>query len=269
MKKLSPRTWATFILVGLVGQFAWTIENMYLNKFLYDTISQDTTYIAAMVAASAAVATLTTLLMGALSDRLGKRKLFITGGYILWGLATMAFGLIRPEGAASGAALAAASTAALMVILLDCVMTFFGSTANDAAFNAYVTDVTDVSNRGRVESVLATLPLLSMLVIFGGFDFLAQQGRWMIFFAIFGGLVTLTGLASLFLVKDPPLERRKSNYLREVLHGFRPSVIKENGKLYLALAAFGVFSVAAQVFFPYLIIYMQEYLMLELSLIHI
>ena len=82
MKKVSPRMWCTLILIGLVGQFAWTIENMYFNVFLYNTISTDPGYISAMVGWSAAAATLTTLLMGALSDRVGKRKLFICGGYI-------------------------------------------------------------------------------------------------------------------------------------------------------------------------------------------
>ena len=90
MKKLSPRVWLTLILVGLVGQFAWTIENMYFNVYLYNTISTDPGYISAMVGWSAAAATLTTLLMGALSDRVGKRKLFICGGYLLWGLSTAA-----------------------------------------------------------------------------------------------------------------------------------------------------------------------------------
>ena len=77
MKKLSARLWLTLILIGLVGQFAWTIENMYFNVFLYNTISTDPGYISAMVGWSATAATLTTLLMGALSDRVGKRKLFI------------------------------------------------------------------------------------------------------------------------------------------------------------------------------------------------
>ena len=53
------------------------------------------------------------------------------------------------------------------MIVLDCVMTFFGSSANDAAFNAWVTDVTDDGNRGRVEAVLAVMPLVAMLVVFG------------------------------------------------------------------------------------------------------
>ena len=69
-KKLGARVWLVLILIGLFGQFAWTIENMYFNVFLYNTISTDPGYIAAMVGWSAAAATLTTLLMGALSDRI-------------------------------------------------------------------------------------------------------------------------------------------------------------------------------------------------------
>lgn len=158
MKKVSPRMWCTLILIGLVGQFAWTIENMYFNVFLYNTISTDPGYISAMVGWSAAAATLTTLLMGALSDRVGKRKLFICGGYILWGLSTAAFGFITVENAAKlFPAAQAAAAAATMVVVLDCVMTFFGSTANDAAFNAYITDAIDSGNRGKTESVLAIL----------------------------------------------------------------------------------------------------------------
>ena len=167
--------WASFILIGFVGQLAWTIENMYFNVFLYNTISTDPNAIATMVAASAAAATITTLLMGALSDRVGRRKPFICAGYILWGISTAAFGFIRVESVAAWAGAAkAASVAALLVVVMDCVMTFFGSTANDAAFNAYITDSTTPENRGKVESVLATLPLLSMLTIFGGFDWLTQ-----------------------------------------------------------------------------------------------
>ena len=79
MKKLSARLWLTLILIGLVGQFAWTIENMYFNVFLYNTISTDPGYISAMVGWSAAAATLTTLpcAVTAVSDdgSLGERAL--------------------------------------------------------------------------------------------------------------------------------------------------------------------------------------------------
>lgn len=260
--RLGARKWAAFIIVGLFGQFAWTIENMYFNVFLYNTISTDPGYIAAMVGWSAAAATVTTLLMGALSDRLGRRRVFICGGYILWGASTAAFGFITPENAAwlfPGANAAAA--AAVMVVVLDCLMTFFGSTANDAAFNAYVTDATRPENRGRVESVLAILPLVSMLIIFGLFDPLTRQGRWRAFFGIFGAAVTAAGLLSLLLVRDDPtLRPRRDSYFKNLLYGLRPSVLRENPELYLSFAAFCLFSAAVQVFFPYLIIYIQNYL---------
>lgn len=260
--RLGARKWAAFIIVGLFGQFAWTIENMYFNVFLYNTISTDPGYIAAMVGWSAAAATVTTLLMGALSDRLGRRRVFICGGYILWGASTAAFGFITPENAARlfpGANAAAA--AAVMVVVLDCLMTFFGSTANDAAFNAYVTDATRPENRGRVESVLAILPLVSMLIIFGLFDPLTRQGRWRAFFGIFGAAVTAAGLLSLLLVRDDPtLRPRRDSYFKNLLYGLRPSVLRENPELYLSFVAFCLFSAAVQVFFPYLIIYIQNYL---------
>ena len=151
--KLSKRLWLSFILIGLAGQLAWSIENMYLNVFLYNTIIQNTSYIASMVSLSAITATLTTFLIGILSDKVGKRKAFISFGYILWGLSTAAFGFVNNL-------VKTATTAAALVVALDCLMTFFGSTANDAAFNAYVTDQSDESNRGKIEGVLSSLSLI-------------------------------------------------------------------------------------------------------------
>ncbi len=259
IKRLSGKMWVSCILLGLVGQFAWTIENMYFNVFLYNTISDDPSYIASMVAASAAAATVTTLIMGAVSDRVGRRKIFISLGYILWGLSTCAFGFISVESAAAMfPALGAVSAAAWTVVIMDCIMTFFGSTANDAAFNAYVTDTTDSTNRGRIESVLATLPLVSMLVIFGAFDGMTQAGRWSEFFTIFGLAVTATGILSLFLLKDVKTEKKTGPFWDELVYGFKPSVVKANAPLYLSLTAFMVFLIAVQVFFPYLIVYMQH-----------
>ena len=263
-EKLGARRWTALILIGLFGQFAWTIENMYFNVYLYNTISEDPGYIAAMVGWSAAAATLTTLLMGALSDRVGKRKIFISAGYILWGLSTAAFGYVTKENAARlFPAANAVAAAAVCIVVLDCVMTFFGSTANDAAFNAWVTDVTNEHNRGKAESVLQILPLISMLVIFAAFDGLTKEGKWREFFNIFGVAVTAVGVISFFLVKDhPQLEPRRGG-VKELLYGLRPSVMRANPELYLSLAAFAVFSIALQVYYPYIIIYIQQYLKIE------
>ena len=74
----------------------------------------------------------------------------------------------------------------------------------------------DNSNRGRAESVLAILPLLSMLIIFGAFDGLTQQGRWQeFFFNIFGLAVSVVGVLAIFLVKDEPGLKRGSELFPE------------------------------------------------------
>ena len=75
---MKKNLWPSAIIIGLSGQIAWTVENMYFNVFLYNTISQDSSYIAMMVALSAITATFTTFLIGGISDRIGRRKPFMT-----------------------------------------------------------------------------------------------------------------------------------------------------------------------------------------------
>lgn len=260
--KISKRVWSALIIFGLFGQLAWVVENMYFNVFLYNTISDDPKYIADMVAASAVTATLTTLLMGAFSDKIGKRKHFIVYGYIIWGVVTASFAFISTSQTEKIFHTAnAVSATAIIVIIMDCIMTFFGSTANDAAFNAWVTDVTSVSNRGKTETVLSIMPLLAMLIIFGGLDGLTQQGNWKAFYLIIGGLVIVGGIVGLFLIKDDEnLKPSNQNYLKNIVYGFKISTVKKNKDLYISLIALCVLSIAYQVFMPYLIIYIQRYL---------
>jgi len=263
--KLSPRFWLALSLFSLFGQVAWVVENMYLNVFIYKMFRASTADISMMVAASAITATLTTILIGALSDRLGKRKVFMCTGYILWGLSVISFGFIRegsihnlffPMVSFSGAAISLCIT---LTIVLDCVMTFFGSSANDAAFNAWLTDSTDTTNRGAAEGVNAMMPLIAILVVFGGFMAfnLDQAESWSIIFAVIGGVTILVGILGLFLIKDAPIQPSTTSFLQNLLYGFRPSTVRANGKLYFALLAFIVFNISIQIFMPYLIIYYE------------
>ncbi len=249
--KVGIRNWFSFILAGLIGQFAWTIENMYLNRYLYYLEPSKLDYVSLMVSLSAAVATIiTTLLMGALSDRLGKRKLFISFGYIIWGISIVLFGILKYS---------FISHAALLIVIMDCIMTFFGSSANDASFNAFVTDNTNTSNRGKVESVLSILPLISMLFIVGVMEPLfISNNQWDVFFYVFGGLVLIAGIALVFLLPKDKVEANKEEpYFKNIFYGFYPKTIKSNKMLYITLIAFMLFNIAIQVFFPYFMIYIQ------------
>ena len=231
------KKWLAFILVGLVGQLAWAIENNYLNMYVFG-VTGIYDFIPTMTALSAVAATVTTLFIGALSDRLGKRRLFISIGYILWGISIIAFAFLDPN-----SSLTIINNdlflAGSLIVVLDCIMTFFGSTANDACFNASVNDLTDESNRGKVESVLSVLPLFALIAvtlvggIFGVGNTEGNPVRWDYFFYVFGGLTLVIGVASLFVYpKDTITPKKDEQYLKELIFGFRPSVVKDNKKLY-------------------------------------
>ena len=263
MKKTKRASfWAALTVFSLMGQIAWVVENMYLNVFIYKTFNASAADISYMVAASAVTATLTTVFMGALSDKIGKRKLFMCGGYILWGVSIFAFVLLRTDiiGKYIPTTMSAMAVGVSLTIILDCVMTFFGSTANDAAFNAWLTDMTDSADRGRAEGINAMMPLVSVLVVFGGFMFfdLDSEASWTIIFSIIGALTLACGIVGLFIIKEPNITPSKDNYFSNIIYGFRPSTVKKNAPLYITLAAFIVFNISIQIFMPYLIIYYEK-----------
>ena len=276
-EKLSKKNWFIITLFCFMGGIAWNTENMYFNTFItneiYADVSQNailgtmeaTTAVARMVALSAIAAVVTTFIMGALSDRLKNRKMFISVGYILWGIVTAMFGFITKENVANLFNLTdevkILGTTVWFVILMDIVMTFMGSTSNDAAFQAWMTDITVPKQRPAVETVLSVVGTISSFAVTGVGSF-AQAGTisYKVFFVGLGVIVSLCGVAGLFLIKDPPriMEKENSaNYWSDLFYGFRPSVIKENSRLYLALASFCFAIVAFQVFYPYLLTYIQ------------
>lgn len=257
--RVPGRLWLWIVLIGLTGQLAWTVENMYLNVFVYETITDDPKVIASLVAASAVAATVATLLVGAWSDRVGKRRQFIAIGYVLWGLTTAAFGLVGVDTSLpNGVAIAVIS-----IVALDCVMSFLGSGANDAAYQAWVTDSTTPATRQKVDGVIATLPLLGMLIVFGALDPITQSGRWELFFGIVGGFTAVVGVVAWFGIRDAATPRPADSYLGSVLHGLRPSTMRANPRLYWTLGAWAVLGTSFQVFLPYLIIYVQKYLAID------
>lgn len=268
---MKKKFYTSLVLFGLIGQVAWVVENMYLNVFIYQIFRASAADISLMVAASAVTATLTTILIGALSDRIGRRKAIIIGGYLLWGVSILGFALVTPSvlskifPALAGTALS--SLGVTLVIVLDCLMTFFGSSANDAAFNAWLTDATEEGSRGAVEGINAMMPLVAILVVFGGFmSFdLALEGSWKVIFLIIGIAVLLTAAVGIFCIQDAPksAETEKENYFAQIIYGFRPSVIGKNASLYCILIAFAIFGISIQIFMPYLILYYSESLQMK------
>ncbi|MBR4393559.1 MAG: MFS transporter [Oscillospiraceae bacterium] len=244
--KLGGKFWTAMLIFGLMGQVAWVVENMYFNVFIYKMFRASASDISAMVMASAVVAALTTILMGAVSDKMGKRKAFMSVGYLIWGITIISFAYIKNV---------------MLTIVMDCVMTFFGSTANDAAYNAWLTDRGDETNRGRIEGFNSMMPLISILVVFGGFmgfD-LDKASSWKTIYYCIGIATSLIGILGFYLIEDAPgLKPERASLADTVLYSFRPSTCRDNTLLYLVLGCFAVFGISIQIFMPYLIIYYEQ-----------
>ena len=262
-KKLGGKFWAAMLIFGLIGQIAWVVENMYLNVFLYKMFHASAADISLMVGASSVAATLTTILVGAFSDKVGKRKLLICLGYLVWGISILGFAFIKVDTLKPlvGSTAAAASLGVTLVIVLDCIMTFFGSAANDAAYNAWLTDRGDGDNRGKIEGFNSMMPLVAILFVFGGFmGFnLDLPESWTMIFCIIGGVVLFIGVLGFFLIEEKEnLEPSKESYWKTVVYSFRLEVLKENKLLYAVLGAFAVFGISINTFMPYLILYYEK-----------
>ncbi len=263
MKKASSsKFWSALVLFGLMGQIAWVVENMYLNVFIYKTFNASASDISLMVTVSAIAAALTTVFVGAFSDKLGKRRLFISLGYILWGISIFAFVLLKSDiiDALFPAATSIAAIGVTLTIILDALMTFFGSSANDAAFNAWLTDSADEKKRGAAEGINAMMPLVAILAVFGSFMAfdLDKIESWTYIFSIIGIATVVCGVLGFFLIEEPQTKKSDIPYLKSILYGFLPSTVRKNPALYLTLALFTVFNISIQIFMPYLILYYEK-----------
>lgn len=205
-KTTSTHFWLLLWGLGLAGQLCWNIENQWFNTFVYAKIAKDSTIVTVMVITSALVTTFSTFLFGTLSDRIGSRRKFISFGYIAWGIFTIAFGLTEflntgdvDMGSKSSIWIA------FLVILIDDIMSFFGSMGNDSGFSAWSNDLTTDKNRGQVGAVLAFLPVIGTIIgtVVGGL-LIGSDDNYNRLFWCMGIFVITTGILSLLFLKDSP-----------------------------------------------------------------
>ena len=251
--KLGARNWVAVVLLAFSGQIAWAVENSWFNTFVNDVISPDPRVISLMVAFSAVTATLTTLVMGTLSDRIGKRKAIILTSYILWGISTIVF--------PAAGAIRSTAGAMIAVVALDCVMTFFGSTANDASFNAWLTNITDETNRGTVGGITEMFPLLAMVVTTIVSGVLIERFGYTLFFVSMGLVVVMCGLTGGLAMKEAvfvPERPEGVGFWKQVFSGLSIRTVRRNGMLFSLYLCVLVFSIAEQICMPYQIIYFTK-----------
>ncbi len=249
--------WWQMMALAVTGQLAWAVENSWFGTFVFDHIAQDARPVAWMTAASAVTATLTAIFMGTLSDRTrsryGKRKLFILFGYILWGVMTIVFPMT--------AWFKNLTLSVIMVVLADCLMTFFGSMANDAAFNAWTVDVTPSNRRGRVEGLLNVAMFIAQIISLTLAGVLIDQFGYFRFFYTLGAIVILAGLVAGLLLPDKPsdhLSKPEKTFWQELSELLQWRMVTENRMLFILLLVIMISGIGMQICYPYLVIYVTH-----------
>ena len=260
--KLSLSTWIVIWIAGLAGQLVWCIENQWFNTFVYDKIAPDPSIITWMVAISAIVSTFATFLMGTISDRIGKRRIFILMGYILWGVSTICFGLTQFTIGALGV-----TGTIILVVLADAVMSFFGSMGNDCGFSSWTTDISSPSNRGTIGTVLAVQPVIATVsgsLVFGAIlsafttiEINGQKLDYVMLFLLVGIAIIIVGVISFLLSKEGKdvIARRDETFIESVKKPFNFKVLKNNKVLLYVLLTFCVFFISFNIYFPHMLNY--------------
>ena len=251
------RTWLLVWGLGLAGQICWNMENQWFNTFVYAKIGKYPSIITGMLICSAAATTFATFFFGTWADRTGKRRTFISWGYILWGVFTIAFGLtefISKE---------LYLLMAVSVVLADTVMSFFGSMGNDAGFNTWTNDIMTDRNRGGIGAALATQPVLGTILgtVVGGM-LVGKNDNYMLLFVVMGVFVIVFGLISMFALnkKDDVRPNVQGSFWRQFFSVFNFKRFFELKELVLVHVAIAVFFIGFNVYFAYIGNYLIHYL---------
>lgn len=246
---ISRRNWVIIWFVGLVGQLCWNLENQWFNTFVYAKIGPDASIIAWMTGVSAAMTTVSTFVFGTWSDRVGKRRPFIFIGYILWGIFTIFYGATEFLPANP------VILAAIMVVAMDALMSFFGSMGNDAGFNSWTTDITNAHNRGQLGAVVAAQPVLATIVGTLGGGMVIQHFGYFAFFIFMGVFVALVGtLGVLFMHEGPGLRplRDEKGFAHQLFSLFDFKTFVRNKELFCVFFIMTAYFICFNFFFVHI-----------------
>ena len=243
--------------LGLAGQICWNMENQWFNTFVYAKIGKDPSIITGMLICSAAATTFATFFFGTWADRTGKRRTFISLGYILWGIFTIVFGLTEFISRDMYTLIA------VSVVLADTVMSFFGSMGNDAGFNTWTNDIMTDKNRGGIGAALATQPVLGTILgtVVGGL-LVGENDNYMRLFVVMGVFVIIFGIISMFTLNknDDVVPSVKGSFVKQFLSVFNFKRFFSLKELVLVNLAVAVFFIGFNVYFAYIGNYLIYYL---------
>jgi len=254
-------TWTALILISFVATMGSAIENSWFNTFVFDSITPQPQAVAWMVSGSAITAALAAIHFGAISDRyrgrMGRRKLFILIGLPVAGLFTILFPL--------GALIQSAEMAVAYVVAADCLMMIGFGAAYDGVLSGYITDITTVNNRGRVQGILQIVGGVGTLVTSVIAGITIDKFGYQALFTCIGVAMILVGISGGLMLQDQPVARTEEDehrkpLLSEILENFHWNNIVANKNLFALLIAVLIWGSGWYAATPYLLVYAMRYL---------
>ena len=246
--KITSRNLILIWVLGMAGQLCWNVENQWFNTFIYAKIGPYPWIISGMTACSAAATAFSTFLFGTASDRMGRRRPFIFWGYLLWGLFTVAFGASEflPTNSIMAAAVA--------VIAMDAMMSFFGSMGNDSGFNSWTTDITNEKNRGQLGAITAAQPVLATIIGTVGSGLLIETFGYFTFFISMGIFVSAIGLIGVCFMKEGDISPAKDEkgFWHQFLSVFNFKTFMENKELFWVFMIMTVYFICFNFYFAHI-----------------
>ncbi|MBR3094597.1 MAG: MFS transporter [Clostridia bacterium] len=204
-----------------------------------------------------AATTFSTFFFGTWADRTGKRRTFISWGYVLWGIFTIVFGLTQFISRDLYLLMA------ISVVLADTVMSFFGSMGNDAGFNTWTNDIMTDKNRGGIGAALATQPVLGTILgtVVGGM-LVGENDNYMLLFIVMGVFVIVFGLLSMLTLNknDDVAPNKDGTFWHQFLSVFNFKRFFKLKELVLVHVAVSIFFIGFNVYFAYIGNYLIYYL---------
>ncbi len=207
------------------------LEGMIFNLFISDVLELTYFDIGIVMAVSAAVGTTFFIIWGTISDntrtRFGRRLPFILLGGMSVGIFIILFSF---------------SNSLLVLILIDGIFIAIAMNGLYPAYQALVTDLTEVHERGRISSYLRIntivgsgfLIALTYIFIMGMQpqnleSFLGLLTRRSFFYIclVCGVILMIVTLLAWSFIKEPPVDTPVKNWLLEIKNTFRISEIKK------------------------------------------
>ncbi len=243
------KRWIIIWTLGLIGQIGWNIEGTWFNTFVYEKIDKTPSIITPMLILSALATTVSIFLFGTLTDRTGKRRNLISSGFIGWGLLFIFFGatqFIARKNLAVGIA---------SILVMDMLISFFGSMSTDVGYSTWLTDIMNNNNRGQIGAAIATQTVLGSLLgnIIGGY-IVGKENNYLRLFVVVGSLFAFLGMISIFLFdkKDDVKPSVRGSFTKQLSGIFNFKTILKNKEFMWVNLAVAIFFTGYNTYFPHL-----------------